>query len=112
MDYTELLVVLAWIAGGAGGIYLAGKVLPYLYELIPQWDEKLSSRQRRFIAFLVAAGLSFGAQAILDLVPGDTLNQIGEVYEQLASFVLLWLGSQAEYADKVRYTTKRFKNGS
>jgi hypothetical protein len=96
-DWSSLPVVLLLIAAGPLALYLAGKGLAYLFEIIPGWGTKVPAVLRPYIVLAVAAALMFGADFLL--AQSVLVASIEPIYRKFAILVLLWVGSQKGYGE-------------
>lgn len=64
VDYTQLAVVLAWLASGVGAAYIAGKVASYAAANWV-WFQGLSSEVKTFLPVLASVLVAVGAQFAL-----------------------------------------------
>jgi hypothetical protein len=96
-DWSSLPAVLLLIAAGPLALFLAGKGLAYLFEVIPGWGTKVPAVLRPYIVLAVAAALMFGADFLL--AQSALVASIQPIYRKFAILVLLWVGSQKAYGE-------------
>jgi hypothetical protein len=96
-DWSSLPAVLLLIAAGPLALFLAGKGLAYLFEIIPGWGTKVPAVLRPYIVLAVAAALMFGADFLL--AQSALVASIQPIYRKFAILVLLWVGSQKAYGE-------------
>lgn len=94
-DFTNITFVLMWIAG-AGGPYLAGKLVSYLAENWKKWHT-LPIRVKFVVPMIVSVLLSSGATYLLGRA--DLLTEISPIYTMLSLSVLAYLGTQKGYME-------------
>jgi hypothetical protein len=94
-DYSNLSVVLNLLAG-ATGVYLVGKLFSYLAENWAKWHT--FSTQVKFIVPMIVSGvISIGSTLLLKQT--EFLATISPYYTTLASFVIMYLGTQKGYIE-------------
>jgi hypothetical protein len=96
-DWGDLAGVLAAVAAGPLALYLAGKGLAYLFEIIPGWGINVPGWAKGPIVLAVSIGLMFGADFALSQI--TVIAMIAPYYRRVIEVVLLFLGSQVGYAN-------------
>jgi hypothetical protein len=97
VEWGNLPVVLASIAAGPLALYLAGKALAYVFEILPGWGVVVPDWARGPIVLLATVGLMFGADYALSQMPVIAL--IAPYYRRIIEVAILFLGSQVGYAN-------------
>lgn len=93
MDYTNINVVLLWLAG-VGAPYLVGKVFAYLAENWAQWHT-FPKEVKFFSPMIVSVAVAIGATLLLQQT--EFVASIGPGYAIVAQAIITWLGTQEGY---------------
>lgn len=94
-DWTDLVGVLTAFAAGPLALYVAGKALAYVFEIIPGWGINVPSGLKGPLVLLVTIGLMFGSDYALSQMP--LISQIAPFYRRIVEVALLYLGTQVQY---------------
>jgi hypothetical protein len=90
-----LNMFLQWLIGGGGSIMAVSWLLERM-----AWFQALTSDQRDYVIFGLAAGVGCGALAVVNYVPATVLDAIAPYFLVLASvFVTVFLAKTFHKAD-------------